>query len=861
MDDSHNYESSKNTINEQSQYSDAYDDYEQVIKVNDKETSIINTNNNNNNVNNIKEEDNNNSDVNNNSIPIPEDNNDNHDNNGIKRIIYNTKTIEEVDEETNVKNNDSLHFDNSDSSINNSQSFKNNNNINPFNNKINDSFNINNKNNSININTNTNTNNSFNINMNNNNNNINNNNSFIISNKNNSFILNNNNNNINNSIKKDEDLYSIRFDSNLNSAKDSNDEEETNNKKRENSESFINKKLKNIAFDNNLQPLDNTLDEDNSNNNIIVNANTYQITENKPLKKISRDYKRFNTVNDTKKIKKSSFGKLNKDMRTNTNGNIDTQSTKKKKRPYFDLKNILKKAVVLNGKKGTTIKSSIFKSDNNGNNSFNDSKNSIMNEPYQIRNVNFNMKIDEINVNYLKEQLNLRRINVESKNQISKNNYFKILIELQNFYLDNCPVRVIKISRDGKYLAGGSKSGKIKVYEIIGYNYSKFKTSYKKKNIMKYLNFINETPYKTLERHKSDILDLSWSPHYPNLLLSSSFDHFVFLWDINQEENNCLLNEYEHGDIVTSISFSPNNKNIFISGCLDTFVSVWKFNYSDNIINTFDDNIQNNIQSEDNTINDNSNANVINSFTKNISIKKTKRTIIQENRQNDTFENNNKTNSYLTQENKDRIDYSNIENKITSLSFFPDGSKIGIGSEKGKIYVYNTYPQLNYNNNFFCSDKKFGMFHAGQKVTNIQFFDRIHAIISTSDSCIRLVDMSVGKILYKYKGYVNKNSMTRGFIDVCDDVIISGSEDGYCYVWNFFNNEEKIKKDKNKNYERCKPYSKELIECSLIVDERSYVNYMQKILVLTNKLLITSIIINGTSGGRLEVLLNIKEYR
>ena len=848
MDDSNNYESAKNSITEQSHYSDAYDEYEQGIKVNDKESLNINTNNNNNNLENITEEENNNNNAINNSIPFPDDNN----NNGVTKIFYNTKTIEEVDEE-NIKNNDSLHFEHSDLSSYNNKIF--NNNINPFNKKNNDSFTINNDNNSININTN----NSFNINNNNNNNN---NNNSININNNNSFYLNKNINNINNSMKKDEDLYSIRFDSNLYSAKDS-DEEETIKKKNEKHVSFSSKKKeKSIVFDNNLQPLDNTLDEENSNYNIIINANTYIKKENKPLKKISRDYKRYNTVKDMK-IKKSSFSGISRDMRTNTNWNIDSQSTKKKKRPCFDLKNILKKAVVLNGKKGTKIKSSLFNNDKNNNDkdsffsdNIKDSKNNIINEPYQIRNVKFNMKNDEINLNYLKEQLNLRRINVESKNKNTKNNYFKILIELQNFYLNNYPVRVIKISHDGKYLAGGSKNGIIKIYEIIGYNYSKFKTNYKKNNIIKYLNFINETPYKTLEKHKSDILDLSWSPHYTNLLLSSSFDHFVFLWDINQEGNNCLLGEYEHSDSITSVSFCPNNKKIFISGCLDTFVTIWKFDYYDNIINTFDDNTQNNLQS-DNIMSDNSDAQIINTLENNISNKNTKKTSIQENKPIDTFENI-KTTSYLDKQNKDIVDYSNIGHTITSLSFFPDGSKIGVGTDKGKIFVYNLLPKLSYNNNFFCSEKKFGMFHAGKKVTSIQFLDKIHAIISTSDSCIRLVDMSAGRILYKYKGHENKNSMTRGFIDVCDDVIISGSEDGYCYVWNFFNNEEKLKKNKNKNYERCKPYSKELIECSIIVDERSYVNYMQKILNLTNKLLITSIIINGTSGGRLEVLLNIK---
>ena len=46
--------------------------------------------------------------------------------------------------------------------------------------------------------------------------------------------------------------------------------------------------------------------------------------------------------------------------------------------------------------------------------------------------------------------------------------------------------------------------------------------------------------------------------------------------------------------------------------------------------------------------------------------------------------------------------------------------------------------------------------HDGKKVTSIQFIDKIHAVISISDSLIRLVDMSIGKILYQYKGFTNK---------------------------------------------------------------------------------------------------------
>jgi hypothetical protein len=42
------------------------------------------------------------------------------------------------------------------------------------------------------------------------------------------------------------------------------------------------------------------------------------------------------------------------------------------------------------------------------------------------------------------------------------------------------------------------------------------------------------------------------------------------------------------------------------------------------------------------------------------------------------------------------------------------------------------------------------------------------------------------------------------------------------------------------------------------VPEKCYCNFLKKIMKLTQKLLITSIIINGTNRGRLEILLNIE---
>ena len=622
----------------------------------------------------------------------------------------------------------------------------------------------------------------------------------------------------------------------------------------------------NIIIIDHMEPQDSSYVKAKSNFNEKINfdsSDSYNITENNTNKSSICKKKNSQTLNlKNNKLRSTIFGDgFDKRIKTNSTEN----SKKRRKHKIFDVKNILKKAVVLNSKNMKKTRCTIKESNND---SFlsNGLYYGLDKDILPINNIIFdNMGIDELNTNYLKKCL--RRINVESCNNNPKNNYFKTLIELQNFYIDESSVWVIKISPDGKYLAGGCKSGKIKIYEVLGYNYSGFKSNYNKRNIMEYLNFINETPYKTLDKHKSDIIDLSWSPFYPNLLLSASLDHFVYMWDINQEGNNCLLNEYEHSDIVTSVDFNPKENNVFISGCLDTFVLVWKFKYFDNINGNFSNNL--NIFS-DNNINDNmtntSDNKIMSNFKKNTNtIYKKRLNIINDNSNNNnnnktinnSFNDMNKTNTYLNISNKDLIDYFNLEHKITAISFFPDGSKIGIGTEKGRIYVYNTFPRFNYHKNFFVSKKKLGIFHGGKKVTSIQFIDKIHAIISTSDSLLRLVDMCAGRILYQYEGYKNKCSMIRGFMDSSDDVIIVGGEDGFCYLWNLIDTESD--KDVNKKYEFFKPFAKELIECSLIAHEKCYVNYMQKILKLTNKIVILSIIVNGTSNGRLEVLLNIDE--
>ena len=425
------------------------------------------------------------------------------------------------------------------------------------------------------------------------------------------------------------------------------------------------------------------------------------------------------------------------------------------------------------------------------------------NSSLMINTIKFeNIAEDILTVDDLKMKYNLRDIPVKRKEGfLYKNKYIYSLIELQIFNFGDCPIWVMKISHHGKYLAAGNKAGKIRIYELMGYDYDNYETSYNNKTIMNYLYLVNEKPIKELS-HKKDITDLCWSPFKYNLLLSSSVDNDVILWDVSKNKN-CLIKKYKHDDYVTCVQFSPTDENIFITGCFDKYIRIYKIN-------------------DDNKVN-----------KKNKNMKDISRTIT------------------------DSFGFFNIADKITSLSFYPDGSQIAIGTINGKIHVYDLLSNKGrYSHNFNCRNRV-GKNSLGKKVTSINFINKKNAIISTCDSCVRLVSMDEGKNLSKYKGYVNENGMIRTDIDLSNDIIIAGSEDGYCYSWKML--AEDTDYLKNYNYECFKPFERDVVECCIIVNEECFTNYMKKVLRFTNKINILSIIINSTDNGKIEVLLNINE--
>ena len=547
----------------------------------------------------------------------------------------------------------------------------------------------------------------------------------------------------------------------------------------------ISKKIKNISSKS-IKSL-NTIN--NNNNTKRENKSLYEIDnknensgkENLEKEKLDKDLNI--NIDNSKSLMQNNIKKNNLNFSSMSNIDLNalndfqnlTIITKKKKK---GANNSLSKSIVVAPNKSL---------------SFSSNENSFYKLKFE------DISYNQIDLNYLKH---LRIIPIKYKRKGKK--YLKILLELQHFYVDNSTIRVLKVSEDGKYLSVGLQNGKIKLYEIIGFDYTKFLVSYNKKNIMEYLNFIKEKAYKSLEGHKEDVIDLSWSPFYYHLLLSSSVDGYVILWNINLEEQKSKIECFNHERIVTSVSFSPTEKNIFITGCLDKIIRIWDIN-----------------------------------------------SLLEENESKSNINQNN----YDIYE-KYNKDYFNIEEKITSINYFPTGDGIAIGTHNGKLIIYELKGDKYFYKASYSCKNRIGKNSFGKKITSIEFVNKNYGIISSCDSRIRLLSMNDGKIIYKYKGYLNENSMIKSCIDYNYDIIITGSEDGFVYVWNIYN-QDNIKT--NTNYEYFKPYSQEKIQCSLIVPEKIYCNYMKKIFKITNKLMILSIIINATDKGRLEILLNIDD--
>ena len=496
----------------------------------------------------------------------------------------------------------------------------------------------------------------------------------------------------------------------------------------------------------------------------------------------------------SKKDEKSEYKKFIKKDKVIKNSNSLYDNYKHIDLNSFNSNNELLNNNHLNNRTFTSLSAKKFYFQSNKKINNNIKNNSKSEEGFMINTINFNDIIkDEIDTTYLNSIY--KTISVSSKNiNNSKNKQLKKLYELQDFIAEESSPTVIKIDEEGKYLSIGFKNGVIKIYEIINYCYEKYKTSYDKNNIKEYLNFIEETPLKYLTAHQNEIIDLFWLFSSNNFFLSSSL-YLIILWNFKSDTNNHIIKKYHHYEAISCLSINPMIQNMFATGCKEKIIHLWSIN----------------------------------------------KTLLNYNNININIQDNN--------ENKEVIEFT-IKNEIKSISFLQEGDKIAIGTNNCQILIYSILPTINFEYKIICK-KIFG-----KPITNILFISSSSIIISSLDSRIRFLEIKERKIIHKYKGHKNEKRNIKIGVDLCNDAIISGSENGYCYLWRIFNKENN--NIKNSSYEYFKPFSsKDAINAILIVNEKCYVKYFQKILKITNKIIIESIIISANEKGRIKIMLNI----
>ena len=486
--------------------------------------------------------------------------------------------------------------------------------------------------------------------------------------------------------------------------------------------------------------------------------------------------------------------------------------------------------------------------------------NAIKNSKVPLLNLNINLKISNKKYNenksllFLKLNYNLISTYMTKGFDKKRINFQNELVELQKFKVDSEQIWVAALDVDKNYLATGGKTGVLKIWRINTMldDQNKYINSFlfKDKNTetvlnedekKSFLNIIDESIYKIYYNHSSDITDISWSKKYKNILVSVSIDCKAVIYDINQ---NSPLDVFIHKNALSSVCFYP-----------DKILLLNKF------------------------IIDKSNKNRLSSFFEESG--KNKISEIPEPKIEDDFFITAcldlKIYIWNTKRSKDPFYIIYVNEIITKALFFPDGSKLCLGSIKGNIFIYNVKDNFSYSYSFHVRNKnKKGSMK--KKITDIKFIKKNEILVTTNDSRIRIININDGSVIQKFKGHKNLEGMLK--CDFCEnyEIIISPSEDKYVYLWNIekkkkldimndlvininnvTNKEQKLNNKKVYNYEYFKPkYSERKEYCTqcLFLEGQNLINYNHKI--YNNELLIyiKNIIILTTNKGNIQVLLN-----
>ena len=101
------------------------------------------------------------------------------------------------------------------------------------------------------------------------------------------------------------------------------------------------------------------------------------------------------------------------------------------------------------------------------------------------------------------------------------------------------------------------------------------------------------------------------------------------------------------------------------------------------------------------------------------------------------------------------------------------------------------------------------------------------------------------------KGHVNEEGMIKA--DMNDKLVISCSEDNYIYVWS--NDDKEVK---NYCYEYFKPFDKDKgkVTCSIFSNREIVKEFNKKYEIISKDLYIRNLIINASTMGYLQIILN-----
>jgi hypothetical protein len=261
-------------------------------------------------------------------------------------------------------------------------------------------------------------------------------------------------------------------------------------------------------------------------------------------------------------------------------------------------------------------------------------------------------------------------------------------------------------------------------------------------------------PLQSFNDHASDVVDLSWSS--TNFLLSASIDGSVHLYHVSKSD--CLL-ICRHPDMVSSVAFHPIHDRFFITGCVDRKIRCWdvapslhlsSWAQTPDVISTVSYNASGSMAA----------AGLINGH---VYLYKTEGmkyyTLLECRNTSGKYRKGSRVNSILFIEKSmgtSRLSFRLTKDGKTGTATPPPNESVASKVQRNWVGMRS---------------------NSGTNLENSQL------LVTTNDSRIRIFKMSDFSLGSKFKGHTSFELPIRSAISEDGAFLISGSEDGYVYMW------------------------------------------------------------------------------